>query len=376
MGSECLSCIIGRLLIFNQKLKSQVVVRGAEERMTYHPACLWVLMLGLLIPYGFAGKIGSDIEKAMNEAKDKLIKTEFDTADKNADGALNLQEFGTYVVDKEMVSLPKTQKAAAKFAKNLDLPWKKKEASAKKHSFDSNPEVPTSFKEEFDKIEVLGVEFWSAFVKSIAMIIATELGDKTFFIAAIMAMKHNRTMVYTGAVGALALMTVLSVGIGFALPNLLPKRYTHYAAVALFAYFGYKLLYEAYEMHNKPKEKNEELEEVEIELGKKESNKKEPPKTFFQRNFQRLVPVVFGQAFALTFLAEWGDRSQIATIALASSKDPFGVTVGGTLGHALCTGLAVIGGRLLATKISEQQVAFFGGLLFWAFALHEVWVGP
>eukprot|EP00954_Amorphochlora_amoebiformis_P017766 1321327-Amorphochlora_amoeboformis.AAC.4 len=63
-----------------------------------------------------------------------------------------------------MVSLPKTQKAAAKvllalasdtyikrFAKNLDLPWKKKEASAKKHSFDSNPEVPTSFKEEFDK---------------------------------------------------------------------------------------------------------------------------------------------------------------------------------------------------------------------------------
>jgi len=99
-------------------------------------------------------------------------------------------------------------------------------------------------------------------------------------------------------------------------------------------------------------------------------------KNFLEKRLERFIPVVFGQAFALTFLAEWGDRSQIATIALASSKDPFGVTVGGTLGHAFCTGLAVIGGRLLATRISEQQVAFFGGILFWAFAIHELYVGP
>ena len=31
-----------------------------------------------------------------------------------------------------------------------------------------------------------------------------------------------------------------------------------------------------------------------------------------------------------------------------------GVTVGGTLGHALCTGLAVIGGRLIAQRISVR----------------------
>jgi putative Ca2+/H+ antiporter (TMEM165/GDT1 family) len=30
--------------------------------------------------------------------------------------------------------------------------------------------------------------------------------------------------VYLGAVGALALMTVLSVGMGYALPNLLPRE--------------------------------------------------------------------------------------------------------------------------------------------------------
>ena len=36
----------------------------------------------------------------------------------------------------------------------------------------------------------------------------TELGDKTFFIAAVLAMRQDRWAVYLGAVGALALMTV------------------------------------------------------------------------------------------------------------------------------------------------------------------------
>lgn len=34
-----------------------------------------------------------------------------------------------------------------------------------------------------------------------------------------------------------------------------------------------------------------------------------------------------------------------------------GVTIGGTLGHALCTGLAVIGGRLIAQRISVRTGA-------------------
>lgn len=40
------------------------------------------------------------------------------------------------------------------------------------------------------------------------VILATEVGDKTFFIAAILTMRHPRLFVWSGAVGALALMTV------------------------------------------------------------------------------------------------------------------------------------------------------------------------
>ena len=38
----------------------------------------------------------------------------------------------------------------------------------------------------------------------------SELGDKTFFIAAILAMRHSRMLVFGGAIAALGLMTVLS----------------------------------------------------------------------------------------------------------------------------------------------------------------------
>lgn len=85
---------------------------------------------------------------------------------------------------------------------------------------------------------------------------------------------------------------------------------------------------------------------------------------------------VFTQAFTLTFLAEWGDRSQIATIALAASKNPFGVVLGGLIGHAFCTGVAVVGGRMLAARISEKAVATIGGVLFFVFAMHSLLLGP
>merc|ERR1719389_476271 len=77
---------------------------------------------------------------------------------------------------------------------------------------------------------------------------------------------------------------------------------------------------------------------------------------------------VFVKAFVATFLAEWGDRSQIATIALAAEKGVLGVTVGGILGHALCTAIACVGGKILARRISERVVTYVGGALFLFFA--------
>jgi len=81
------------------------------------------------------------------------------------------------------------------------------------------------------------------------------------------------------------------------------------------------------------------------------------------------------EAFFLTFTAEWGDRTQIATIALAATYQPLGVVLGATLGHAICTAIAVVGGRLIAGKISERMITAIGGCLFILFGLVAIWKG-
>lgn len=90
---------------------------------------------------------------------------------------------------------------------------------------------------------------------------------------------------------------------------------------------------------------------------------------------KKIVSPVLLEAFTLTFLAEWGDRSQIATIGLAAASDVLGVTLGGILGHALCTGAAVLGGKHLASHIDERMVSIFGGVLFLVFGIHSLWSG-
>ena len=93
-----------------------------------------------------------------------------------------------------------------------------------------------------------GTNFAHGFVHSLAIILITEIGDKTFFIAAVLAMRNARFVVYLGSMSALAVMHVLSSLMGFALPSLLPKVYTHFASILLFIYFGIKLLKDSSEM--------------------------------------------------------------------------------------------------------------------------------
>jgi len=220
-----------------------------------------------------------------------------------------------------------------------------------------------------------------AFLSSFTMILGSEIGDKTFFIAAVLAMKESRMVVFGGALSALALMTVLSSAMGAVITKILPHEYTHYLAVLLFVVFGIKLLKDAQDMNAEGP--SEELEEVEAELNKcakkkdpdmESSDRKKGKKTEGATLAQ--VAAVVWQAFSLTFVAEWGDRSQVSTIAMAAQKEALAVTAGGVLGHACCTSLAVIGGRMLASRISERTVTMAGGVLFLIFAIHGILQDP
>lgn len=106
--------------------------------------------------------------------------------------------------------------------------------------------------------------FVHAFIASISVIVVSELGDKTFFIAAIMAMRHPRLVIYAGAMGALGAMTILSALLGNIVTKFVPRIYTFYLSSILFACFGIKMLKDGYAMS--PDEGVEEYKEVQQEL--------------------------------------------------------------------------------------------------------------
>lgn len=113
--------------------------------------------------------------------------------------------------------------------------------------------------------------FVHAFIASISVILVSEIGDKTFFIAAIMSMTNSRLIVFGGAIFALALMTVMSAVFGIA-AQIIPPIYTHYISIALFVIFGLKMLWDGYRMS--PNDAKEEMEEVQSDLRKRESKLK------------------------------------------------------------------------------------------------------
>ncbi|CAO2141627.1 unnamed protein product [Urochloa humidicola] len=218
-------------------------------------------------------------------------------------------------------------------------------------------------------LDEVGPGLFDALFASLSMILVSEIGDETFIIAALMAMRHPKSIVLSGALSALYVMTVLSTGLGRIVPNLISRKHTNSAATVLYLFFGLRLLYIAWKSDPKGSQKKE-IEEVEEKLESGQG------KTTFRKFFARFCTPIFLEAFILTFLAEWGDRSQIATIALATHKNAIGVAVGASLGHTVCTSLAVIGGSMLASKISQRTVATIGGVLFLGFSVSSYFYPP
>ncbi|KAI4346048.1 hypothetical protein L6164_013130 [Bauhinia variegata] len=209
----------------------------------------------------------------------------------------------------------------------------------------------------------------TGFTAAFTLIFVSEIGDKTFFIAALLAMQYDKGLVLLGSMGALSLMTILSVVIGRIFQSVPAQFQTtlplgEYAAVTLLLFFGLKSIKGAWDLPSEVVKKGDNGGPELDELAEAEELVKEKVSKRLSNPFE-----IIWKSFSLVFFAEWGDRSMLATIALGAAQSPWGVASGAICGHLLATFLAIIGGALLANYISEKLVGYVGGGLFLIFAV-------
>lgn len=251
---------------------------------------------------------------------------------------------------------------------------------------------------------------WDSLAGSFSSIAATEIGDKTFIVAALMAMRHSRLQVFSAAFSALFIMTILSGLAGHAVGSIISKRWSALVAALLFLVFGAKSMQEGLAMSpaqgvsDEIREVEAELEEKEVDMARYanghrrnshvsphalesgrargamssysrsgiEHSRRSPSPSGSQPSspttptiqtavsgiknlLSLLLSPAWVETFSMTFVGELGDRSQIATVAMAAGQEYFWVMVGASLGHFVCTGVAVLGGSVLAGRVSLRK---------------------
>eukprot|EP00924_Labyrinthula_sp_SR-Ha-C_P014781 snap_masked-scaffold_43-processed-gene-1.53-mRNA-1 protein AED:0.12 eAED:0.13 QI:0/-1/0/1/-1/1/1/0/242 len=228
------------------------------------------------------------------------------------------------------------------------------------------------------------------FLSSTILTLMTEVGDKTFFVTALLAAKHPPKQVYFSCYSALAVMTAFSGLLASLLPVFANGKGIKLLAIVLLLFFGWSPVIEKSTFFSKEEEETDEEEEAKQEVEKVGTNNLEDKAKILKGVFEACLLklnlnfrsseidtlwknlVLSFEMFSLVFLAEWGDKSQMTTMTLSSTEiGAIPVILGGLIGHAICSGLAVIFGTQIITKLGldEDLMELFAAALFTLFSV-------
>lgn len=168
---------------------------------------------------------------------------------------------------------------------------------------------------------------------SLLLIALAEIGDKSQLVCMTLAARHRPAPVIIGAISAFAILNLLAVLFGAAVAAWLPEWLVIAAVAVLFAVFGISSL------RYRTDEEDESIEE-------------KPGHS------------VFATTFLLIFLAEFGDKTQIAVAGLSSTSAASAVWAGATLALAGTSVLGVIAGRKLLHKLPLLWIHRISGSFF------------
>lgn len=186
---------------------------------------------------------------------------------------------------------------------------------------------------------VIAPEAWlSSAGATFLLITLAEFGDKSQLVCMTLAARHRGLPVILGAIAAFAILNLLAVLFGAAVAAWLPEWVVTAAVGTLFAVFGISAL-----------RYQEEDDDDEIE--------------------EKPGHNVFATTFLLIFLAEFGDKTQIAVAGMGSTANSLAVWAGATLALASTSVLGVIAGQKLLHRLPLVWIHRISGAFFLVLAL-------
>lgn len=180
-----------------------------------------------------------------------------------------------------------------------------------------------------------------AFLLSTVVIFIAELGDKSQLMALAFATRYRARDVIIGITVATSIVHLASVGIGQLVGNAFADRQwmiSIIAGLAFLVFAGWTL-------------KGDELTKDERDKARKSTGR---------------AVIAVGLAF---FLAELGDKTMLATVALAAHEDWVGTWLGSTLGMVAADALAIGVGVLLGKRLPERTVKIGATVAFVVFGV-------
>ncbi len=175
----------------------------------------------------------------------------------------------------------------------------------------------------------------AAFAAAFLLISIMELGDKTQLLVISLSTKHPMIPVAAGAALGEIAVTAIGVAIGIAIATAVPILYVQVLSGALFIGFGLWAL-------------RPEREESELHAGDDARNP-------------------FLTSLGLAFVAELGDKTMIAVIALSGSlAAPVSVFAGASLGLVVIVVVSVGLGRVLRRYVTARWLRYLSAGLFLA----------
>ena len=172
-------------------------------------------------------------------------------------------------------------------------------------------------------------------ITAFALVFLAELGDKTQLTTIMLSSRASASSVFTGAMLAFLVVDGVSTLVGGTLLSFLPYRWVRLGSGLVFVIFG------VFSLVRKKEKIKEESQEV-----------------------------TFVKTFSMISLMELGDKTQLASIALAAEfGSPVVVLLGVMLAFAVVTGIGVILGAKLLSLLPERYLKEGASLLFLFFGL-------